>query len=578
MSLGIVSRLSFVVVVATAGLLLLRSAQDLFGGEMLGGDYTFFVPRLAYGYFWFVENGLKELPWFVPGFCGGLPFYADPQVMLFSIPQLLIFFVEPLLAILVTFLFFGALGALGMYLFCRQLDLQPWFCLLAATLFLFNEFFLARMLAGHFTYHVFPLIPLISWLIVRESRSRLLSLLLAGVLIAYFVHAGALNYLIPGMASVFGLLLLHYMLKQQAQVFGDYLLAGTVGFFLSLSKLSATFAFARFFPREGLSLGLFDGVQNTLVAVFTTFFMSPWVALDDMKIGYIVQQHELRFGLSLVPLLLFCLGLWRLPKLLRQVTFTRSLALLALLLLVTLPLVLSVRSEFMNDLLKSLPYFREMSLASRWLGLLIPVFIVAPILMFTSGASDEGRDPRVSGVVLVFCFALLGLSHLFFEKTGDDYLYSPADMNAAVSSVRAGGAVPTVATVVAHEGQASFSGVDDSYLTGGSSLICYQSLFGYGLETYPIGSLIPGSIFMQRGDRINLKNPACYLFPEENNCYPGDQFTIAQEEQAARFATNQPYNWKKAWWQTAADLISLAAAVLVLLGMLGSILQRLISR
>ena len=47
MSLGIVSRLSFVVVVATAGLLLLRSAQDLFGGEMLGGDYTFFVPRLA---------------------------------------------------------------------------------------------------------------------------------------------------------------------------------------------------------------------------------------------------------------------------------------------------------------------------------------------------------------------------------------------------------------------------------------------------------------------------------------------------------------------------------------------------
>ena len=499
--------------------------------------------------------------------------------MFFSIPQLLMFFVEPQNVVLLTFVMFGALGALGMYLLCRQYGLSAWFSLLAACVFLFNEFYLARMLAGHFTYHVFPLIPLIAWLMVGEKGRRPLSLLLAGLLIAYFVHAGALNFLIPAMLSVFALLLIHFLVNQDFRVFQNYPLGGLVGFLLSLSKITAGFAFARWFPRDGLSLGLFEGVQNTLVAVFTTFFMSPWIALDDMKIGYIVQQHELRFGITAVPLLIFLLGLWRLPFLISRITVGRFVTLVLLLLLILLPLLLSVRSDWLNDILKALPYFREMSLATRWLGLLIPVFVVLPLLMFASGSEEEGRDSRVSGVVLAAGFALLLLSHLFFEKTEDEHLYSPVAMNAAVASVRNGGSVPTVANIVAHEGQTSFSGVDDSFLTGGSSLICYQALFGYGLETYPIGVLIPGSIFMQRGDRYNIKNPACYLFPEENSCRgTGDHFSIAQEDQAARFATNQTFNWKMPWWQQVANVVSLVAAGLVLLGLLASILGRAISR
>lgn len=577
--MSIASRLLFLVVVVVAGFLLIRTAMSFFGGEWLGGDYTFFIPRLTYGYFWVVENGALSLPWFVPGFCGGLPFYPDPQVMFFSIPQMLMFLFEPQTVVLVTFVLFGAIGALGMYLLGRELGLTAWFSLLAACLYLFNEFYLARMLAGHFTYHVFPLIPLLAWLLIGDKGGRLPSLLLAGILIAYFVHAGALNFLIPGMLSVLALLLIHYLVKQEWRVFQHYLIAGGIGFLLSVSKISAGFAFARWFPREGLSLGLFEGFQNTLLAVFTTFFVSPWVLLDDMKIGYIVQQHELRFGITVVPLLIFFLGLWRLPVLLSKTSVMRFLAFFGLTLLILLPLLLSVRSEALNDVLKALPYFREMSLATRWLGLLIPVFIVLPIVMFATGSEDEQRDSRVSGVVLAAGFGLLLVSHLFFEKTGDEHPYSAAAMNAAVTSVRAGGAVPTVASIVAHEGQESFSGVDDSFLTGGSSLICYQALFGYGLDTYPIGVLKPGSVFMQRGDRYNIKNPACYLFPEENSCRgPGDHFSIAQEDQAARFATNQTFNWKQPWWQLAANMISLVSAGLVLLGLLASILGRAFPR
>ncbi len=572
------SRLLFVVVLLLSAGLTVRTALQFFSGDLLGGDYTFFIPRLTYGYFWVIENGFTSLPWFVPGFCGGLPFYADPQVMFFSVPQMLMFLFEPQMVVLITFVLFAFLGAIGMYLLCRALTLTPWFGLLGACLFLFNEFYLARMLAGHFTYHVFPLIPLLTWLIISSDRHRVMTLSLAGLCVAYFVHAGAVNFLIPAMMSVFSLLLLHYLVKADFRVFGNLLIVGVIGFLLSLSKLSASFAFVRWFPREGLSLGLFNGLQDTLIALFTSLFMSPWILLDDMEIGYIVQQHELRFGLTMVPLFLILFGLWRLPGLLSRLTLSRFVALILLILLCLIPLLLSVRSEVLNDVLKSLPYFREMSLAVRWIGLLIPLFIVAPVLMFAAGAEQKNRDRRVSMVVLVLSFGLLGVSHLFFEKTQDAFMYAPAQMNAAVTSVREGGAVPTVATIVSHEGQASFSGVDDRFLTGGSSLICYQALFGYGLETYPIGSLIPGSVFAQRGDRFNVKNPACYLYPEENSCYPGDHFTIAQETQAARFTTNQPFRWKKPWWQLTADLVSLVSVVLVLLALVGSILRRLISR
>ena len=144
---------------------------QLFSGPALGSDYTFFLPRLLYGYFWQIENGFFSIPWFSPAFCGGLPYFADPQVMFFSLPQAMLWILNPAETVLATFLTFGILAAVGTYLLLRSLGVGTWLSLTGALLFAFNEFFLFRMLIGHLTYHVFALIPLLAWCLVKALEA-----------------------------------------------------------------------------------------------------------------------------------------------------------------------------------------------------------------------------------------------------------------------------------------------------------------------------------------------------------------------------------------------------------------------
>jgi hypothetical protein len=61
---------------------------------------------------------------------------------------------------------------------------------------------------------------------------------------------------------------------------------------------------------------------------------------------------------------------------------------------------------------------------------------------------------------------------------------------------------------------------------------------------------------------LNLKNPACYQFPRENGCAPGDHFRITQREEAARFLRYESFSFRRSSRQQAADWVTLAALLL----------------
>lgn len=553
-----------------AGVLVMTGTQ-LFLGDSLGSDYTYFVPRLTFGYFWWLENGAFSIPWFSAAWCGGLPYFADPQVMFYSVPQWLLFVAGPQTSVFVTFVLFSLLGAMGFYfLLTRIFVMNQTLALIGALLFAFNEFFLFRMLIGHLTYHVFPLIPLVTLAITASIRQDGLRapamVLLAGVMIAYVVHAGAANFLIPFMLSVLLLLIVYLLVHpdQLGSAVTSYVGAGFIGFLLSLSKIAAAWSFVRWFPRGTLSLGVFDDLTESLMATFTLLFMNPWLTLTEISTEYLIQAQELRFGVTLVPLLLLLAGLLAVPAMIRAVTMTRLLLLAVLMLIMAIPVVLSVDAPALNHLLKQLPYFREMSLAVRWIAMLIPVAIVIPLLMMNQVFQEVGESTRSAlayGLLLITTVLLL-VSHLITEKPWD-IPYDPATQNNRYHEVRAGGAVPAIAEIVAAPEAKTFANVDDAFLGGGSTQICYQPLFGYELERYPIGKLKEGSVFAEESGYLNLKNPACYLFPEENACKPGGHFSIADRDEAGRFVTNQPFNWRASITLTIANWINLIAVIIV---------------
>lgn len=165
----------------------------------LGHDYRYSLPKLLSGYYWFESNGPLAVPWFAPGFCGGTPFYPNPQSMYYLLPQFATLMVSPLEAVRLTFFVFTALGCAGTYLLMRQVfAVGQAAALVGAAIFTFNGFYAHRMLIGHLSFHFFMLLPLVALFLLSpvsattaagKLRSHVVLAALAGIAFAFIFPA-----------------------------------------------------------------------------------------------------------------------------------------------------------------------------------------------------------------------------------------------------------------------------------------------------------------------------------------------------------------------------------------------------
>ena len=86
---------------------------------------------------------------------------------------------------------------------------------------------------------------------------------------------------------------------------------------------------------------------------------------------------------------------------------------------------------------------------------------------------------------------------------------------------------------------------NDLVAYGASQLLCYVPIFGYSLEHFPIKTLRPGPALDEAAGVLNVKNPACYVYPKENLCVPGDHFAVSQKEDAIKFLSYEPFDFNK---------------------------------
>jgi len=122
---------------------------------------------------------------------------------------------------------------------------------------------------------------------------------------------------------------------------------------------------------------------------------------------------------------------------------------------------------------------------------------------------------------------------------------------------------------------------NDALSQGYPPLYCYSPAFGYRLEKFPIKDLHPGPVRDLQDGHFNAKNPACYVYPKENNCSPGDHFREDQAEAMENFVSYRPFAFKISAAQKAANALTLfgiAASVIVVLAALGFALWSRTSR
>ena len=111
-------------------------------------------------------------------------------------------------------------------------------------------------------------------------------------------------------------------------------------------------------------------------------------------------------------------------------------------------------------------------------------------------------------------------------------------------------------------------GGNESFLTGSSASYrtAYDGLAPAILSIMNIKKpLHVGSIYIESDGYLNMRNPACYVYPKENDCEPGDRFRGSQKEDLKNFASYKPYAFKVSIYQKIANHTSVLAFLICIL-------------
>jgi hypothetical protein len=209
--------------------------------------------------------------------------------------------------------------------------------------------------------------------------------------------------------------------------------------------------------------------------------------------------------------------------------------------ILSLPYFLNIPDFGQHTLMKSLPVLKSTSNYFRWIGIL-PIPLILLTLLSLGFIEKKFRLEKylIPACLILISVQILSKDLSFYEMQN----YNPTRSEEAFRQLETGNWTPEVTNIGIIGADGKFQpGVNDAFTFGHSSALCYEPIFGYGLELLPIGNMVPGPVF--EGDNINMKNPACYVFPEENGCRPGDHFRTDQIEEARKFVSYQEFEFAK---------------------------------
>lgn len=521
----------------------------------LGHDYEYFLPVLLAGKYWVAQNGLLSVPRFSPAFCGGVPFLANPQSLFYSVPQALALVVDPVTSYRLTTLLFGAVGAIGTYLLMtRRFGVSTAAAALSAVIFLFNGFSMHRMAIGHVTYHVVGLIPLLCFVLLTPLprdrawvRPAVGAIAGAAAIIAYFVYAGATNMVVQLALTCLGVWLIHGLRRPQQHSF--WLIGGAAGLLaaaVGAAKLAPAQAWLAEFPRTH-AIELVDSLPLLLADLLRGLFFPA-------TLPSVIGRHEWEFGVGLVPLFLLARGArvamtrFDIKRTLASQSAARWARLAAFLLLMLLPIWLNYGDAAKAAWLKTLPYIGDNVVMMRWFSIyLLPLTIVAGCLLdFIFTQPRERLGAAIFGILVTVAQPVL--------TDRGYYQHQPYEPGAILAASRLA-TVPPVTAI----GSAADTARNDALVSGMSSFPCYEPMFGYRLEIFP-GTLAAGPLSASS----HLRNPACYIYGDENGCTPGADFSDAPQSEEAAFADYRPFAYALPAWQVWSDRLSLLGLGVVL--------------
>ena len=549
----------------------------------LGHDFEYFLPNFIFGKIWFQKNFL-DIPWFSPSFCCGTPFYSDPQTSFYSVQQIFYLIFEPVLATKILFSYFSFFGFCGMFLLLRKnFNISLLVSYLGATLFLFNGFLVYRSIVGHIAYINFSLIPIYCFLLIESFTNKNLYLqkvylVLSALVLSSFFYSGAGPIMPLVIVCIFSILLFFYLkINNFKLVLISSIKSFIISIFISISKISASLFFLNNFKRK-IDPIYFENVFDYVVILFKSLFFLPDVNIFNKNIvnsnSGELQLPEIEYGVTFLPLLVLLLFLLNFEKFKKIKNFYKIIYLS--LTIIFLPIILNTNLFNFQNFWTSIPIFGSTWVQVRWSA----VYII-PLIFFCVIILEHLNITKYKKLFIIILLFLVVFQNNFRNKSFyHNQEYDPRDIIEFSKKLDN----PAFVKNLSIEGYAAIFDENDELIIplsrndffafNLSSAYCYQPLFGYNFEEYPNKNIlfnkkiqISDKRFISIGElniskeknKFNFFNPSCFIFPNENDCMPGDLVDKSSKKNLENFLNYKKFDFKKNNIQIIFDYISLVS-------------------
>jgi hypothetical protein len=283
--------------------------------------------------------------------------------------------------------------------------------------------------------------------------------------------------------------------------------------------------------------------------------------------------HEIEFGVSIVPLILIFF-IFFLNKKNFKLNYQSVYLFLLLITIFLIPVLLNINFLNQFQLIQKIPILNSTWVQPRWMTIyILPIIIISGLIVQNLNFNITQKK-----YITIFFISILLVQnfmrdnswhfnearHYNVEKANNFSMHISKNKKFEVFG-------PAILMNQYNTPKIVNNKNDMFFYDGFSPLTCYQPIFGYGLEKLNASKIIFNSkkvfsdnSYLLYSNKFDIKNddfmffnPSCFLFPEENNCSPGDLFKISEKEKLIKFTTFNKFDFKKNKLQIISNYISI---------------------
>jgi hypothetical protein len=550
---------------------------------VVGHDYRLFLPRLLDTYLHYKINGLT-IQWYTPSFGGGLPAFANPLQMQYSLTQLLTWFVNPWIAVMASAATYLAIGFLVTYLFLKNvLDIKPFSAILGACFFSANGFMIERLVVGHVNFISFPIVIVFAYALLHPKLPAWLAGSFISITSAVLVYTGGVYIGVIGFFTTLIILPISYFLRPALfswrRILPVLVWAGVLSVLLCGSKLNATSAYMKNFPRtvtDQFSSSLIDGLKGIALQLIGPTNTLPILTLLHKS----YYSYSLRLGMwtgtpygyweldsGLTPGLFFLLFIgmtvlvFRKHQVDKQKLLQKTIAALILAFGIVLVVSFATTKGVLYTQIRQLPFIKSLHANTRFTAAFILPLSILAAKAFESWTGRWKSKRTVFVTFLVINGISLGSLWAYYLMPLD---IQNRNTNVSYMMIETWDRISAGETFPVKKIIPEMNDYEVIMLQASNVSHHYDPLFrGRSILLTPL--VHEGSVFEVEDGYYNMTDPTSLVFPQSPSSTLFERIPVSDSQKMIDFVNRRQPDWKIPILQTILDWAAGVTFLLILI-------------